>query len=48
MDGRVQKFTPDGKFLFAFGDLKDHPGSFGARIQTNAQHARTHRHLLRS
>ncbi len=29
MDGRVQKFTPDGKFLFAFGDLKDRPGSFG-------------------
>jgi len=29
MDGRVQKFTADGVFLLAFGDLKDRPGSFG-------------------
>ncbi len=33
MDGRVQKFTPDGKFLFAFGDLKDRPGSFGREFK---------------
>lgn len=29
MDGRVQKFTPDGVFLLAFGGLEDRPGSFG-------------------
>jgi DNA-binding beta-propeller fold protein YncE len=27
--GRVQKFTPDGKFLLAWGDNQDKPGSFG-------------------
>lgn len=27
--GRVQKFTSDGKFLLAWGDNKDAPGSFG-------------------
>ena len=32
MDGRVQKFTPDGAYLAAFGDLQDRPGSFGASL----------------
>jgi sugar lactone lactonase YvrE len=27
--GRVQKFTADGKFLLAWGDNVDRPGSFG-------------------
>jgi DNA-binding beta-propeller fold protein YncE len=27
--GRVQKFTPEGKFLLAWGDNEDKPGSFG-------------------
>jgi DNA-binding beta-propeller fold protein YncE len=27
--GRVQKFTADGKFLLAWGDNEDKPGSFG-------------------
>jgi DNA-binding beta-propeller fold protein YncE len=27
--GRVQKFTADGKFLLAWGDNEDRPGSFG-------------------
>jgi DNA-binding beta-propeller fold protein YncE len=27
--GRVQKFTPDGKFLLTWGDNADRPGSFG-------------------
>ncbi|MDA0832806.1 MAG: hypothetical protein O2955_06945 [Planctomycetota bacterium] len=27
--GRVQKFDADGKFIAAFGDLEDRPGSFG-------------------
>ena len=35
MDGRVQKFTPDGGFLTAFGDLKDQPGSFGREFKPN-------------
>ena len=33
MDGRVQKFTADGAFLFAFGDLEDRPGSFGREFE---------------
>jgi sugar lactone lactonase YvrE len=33
MDGRVQKFTPDGAFLAAFGDLQDRPGSFGREFK---------------
>jgi len=33
MDGRVQKFTADGKFLLAFGGLKDRPGSFGREFE---------------
>lgn len=33
MDGRVQKFTPDGAFLLAFGDLEDRPGSFGREFK---------------
>ena len=28
-EGRVQKFTPEGKFLLAWGDNEDKPGSFG-------------------
>lgn len=27
--GRVQKFAPDGKFLFAWGNNDDNPGGFG-------------------
>ena len=27
--GRVQKFTAEGKFLLAWGDNEDKPGSFG-------------------
>lgn len=30
--GRVQKFTPDGKFLLAWGDNQDKPGSFGGKF----------------
>lgn len=30
---RVQKFTPDGKFLLAWGDSEDKPGSFGGDFQ---------------
>lgn len=33
MDGRVQKFTADGTFLSAFGDLEDRPGSFGRQFK---------------
>jgi sugar lactone lactonase YvrE len=33
MDGRVQKFTPDGAYLAAFGDLEDRPGSFGREFK---------------
>jgi sugar lactone lactonase YvrE len=33
MDGRVQKFTPDGAYLAAFGDLQDRPGSFGREFK---------------
>jgi tripartite motif-containing protein 71 len=33
MDGRVQKFTAEGVFLLAFGDLKDRPGSFGREFK---------------
>jgi sugar lactone lactonase YvrE len=33
MDGRVQKFTADGAFLLAFGDLEDRPGSFGREFK---------------
>jgi sugar lactone lactonase YvrE len=29
MDGRVQKFSPEGKYLSSFGGLEDRPGSFG-------------------
>ena len=29
--GRVQKFTPDGKFLLAWGDNGTQPGGFGGR-----------------
>jgi sugar lactone lactonase YvrE len=29
--GRIQKFTPDGKFLHAFGDNSTGPGGFGGR-----------------
>lgn len=29
--GRVQVFTPEGKFLRAWGDNEDRPGSFGGR-----------------
>lgn len=28
-EGRVQKFTPEGKFLLTWGDNEDRPGSFG-------------------
>jgi len=28
-NGRIQKFTPEGKFLLAWGDNEDKPGSFG-------------------
>ncbi|HVU90207.1 MAG TPA: hypothetical protein VHD36_22940 [Pirellulales bacterium] len=33
MDGRVQKFTADGTFLSAFGDLEDRPGGFGREFK---------------
>jgi len=33
MDGRVQKFTTDGAYLLAFGDLEDRPGSFGREFK---------------
>lgn len=33
MDGRIQKFTADGAFLAAFGDLQDRPGSFGREFK---------------
>jgi tripartite motif-containing protein 71 len=33
MDGRVQKFTAEGAFLLAFGDLEDRPGSFGREFK---------------
>ena len=33
MDGRVQKFTAEGAFLLAFGDLEDRPGSFGREFE---------------
>jgi sugar lactone lactonase YvrE len=33
MDGRVQKFTADGVYLAAFGDLQDRPGSFGREFK---------------
>ena len=33
MDGRVQKFTADGEFLAAFGDLQDRPGSLGREFE---------------
>ena len=33
MDGRVQKFTADGAFLSAFGNLEDRPGGFGRDFQ---------------
>jgi sugar lactone lactonase YvrE len=33
MDGRVQKFTPDGAYISAFGDLEDRPGSFGREFK---------------
>lgn len=33
MDGRIQKFTADGAFLTAFGDLQDRPGSFGREFK---------------
>lgn len=36
--GRVQKFTADGKFLLAWGDNDDKPGSFGRKFDgTNLQ-----------
>ena len=36
--GRVQKFTAGGKFLLAWGDTEDKPGSFGRKFQgTNLQ-----------
>ena len=31
--GRVQKFTAEGKFLLAWGDTEDKPGSFGRKFQ---------------
>ena len=34
--GRVQKFTAEGKFVAAWGDNKDKPGSFGGFWQGNA------------
>ena len=34
MEGRIQKFKPDGTFLSAFGDLEDCPGSFGRDFET--------------
>jgi len=34
MDGRVQKFTADGKFLLAFGENEDRPGSFGRDFES--------------
>lgn len=33
MDGRVQKFTPDGAYLATFGDLRDRSGSFGREFK---------------
>jgi len=30
--GRVQKFTPDGKYLLSWGDNEDRPGSFGGEF----------------
>ena len=33
MDGRVQKFTPDGVPLAACGDLQNRPGSFGREFK---------------
>jgi tripartite motif-containing protein 71 len=33
MDGRVQKFTPEGAYLAAFGGLEDRPGSFGREFK---------------
>jgi sugar lactone lactonase YvrE len=31
--GRMQKFTPDGKFLLAWGDNEDRAGSFGGGME---------------
>jgi hypothetical protein len=41
MDGRVQKFTAEGAFLLAFGDLEDRPGSFGREFKPSVATAKT-------
>ncbi len=37
--GRIQKFTPMGKFLMSWGDNQDKPGSFGGKLAGDVPHS---------